>query len=120
MMSNMMYRTDSGAALNQYFNPYVQGVALQSHRSPVGENVRFVDLYDLFTPGNSQSILSSDGSHPTQAGYNQIANAWYASLVYGAAYWTGSQDTNWNTVNGTSTNWAMDRGLTTGPAKITH
>ena len=32
------------------------------------------------------------------------------SLVYGQAYWTGSQGNVWNTVNGSSTNFDLDAG----------
>lgn len=110
LMSTMMYRTDSGAAINQYFNPFVQG-AVYNH-TLAGENVRFVDLYSLFSPGDSQANLSADGIHPTQAGYNQMGNAWYHATVYGAAFWTGELGGSWNSVAGADTNWAMNPART--------
>lgn len=106
--TSLMYRVDAaGAAANTYFNPNLPEVVF--NHVLAGHNIRFLDLYTLFTPGNSQAILSSDGVHPTQAGYNQMADAIYQSTVYGAAYWKGGQDGSWNTVNGSNTNWAMDR-----------
>ena len=46
-----------------------------------------------------------------------MANAWYNSIIYGAAYWTGAQNSTWNTVSGSSTNWAMDRCADDRPAE---
>jgi len=119
LATNLMYRSDGSGAvfnlINTYFNPFVQGVVY--NHVLAGQNVQFVDLYGLLTPNNStypdNPYISSDGIHPTQAGYNRMGDILYSSTVYGAAYWTGSQGENWNTLNGTSTNWAMDSALTT-------
>ncbi len=115
LATNLMYRTDVGTYINTYFNPYVQGVVY--NHVLAGQNVRFVDLYTLLTPGNStypaNPYISSDGTHPTQAGYNLMGDIFYSSTVYGAAYWTGTQGGNWSTLNGTNTNWAMDSARTT-------
>jgi autotransporter-associated beta strand protein len=115
LATNLMYRSDVGSYINTYFNPYVQGVVY--NHVLAGQNVQFVDLYGLLTPNNStypdNPYISSDRVHPNQAGYNRMGDILYSSTVYGAAYWTGSQGGNWNTLNGTSTNWAMDSALTT-------
>jgi len=107
--ATLMYRNDVGSYQNTYFNPYVEGVVYD--RVLAGEDVRFLDLYTLLTPANAiTNVLSRDGVHPSQAGYNMMADAINRSITLGAAYWTGSQDGNWSTVSGgTSTNWAMDR-----------
>ena len=117
LATNLMYRTDVGSYVNTYFNPYVQGVVY--NHVLAGQNVQFVDLYNLVTPGNSLTNIGSDGVHPGQAGYNLMANIIYNSTIYGAAYWTGSQDGNWNTLSsGTNTNWAMDAARTTDRQKL--
>jgi len=110
IVGSLAYRTDVGAAQNTYFNPYVPGIVY--NHVLAGQDVRFLDFYTLLSPGNSTNILSSDGIHPTQAGYNMMANAWSESTIYGAAYWKGGQGGNWSTVNGTDTNWAMNRAGT--------
>ncbi len=79
--------------------------------------MRFLDLYNILTPGDSQSILCPDGIHPTQAGYDMEANAWSESLLYGAAYYKGGNNGVWSSVNGTTTNFAVDSGLTTDRQK---
>ena len=112
IVSNLPYRTDVGAFVTGTFNPNVQATVY--NHVLAGQNVQFLDLYTLITPGNSLANISSDGIHPTQAGYNLIANAWYHSLAYGSAYWTGTQDGTWGTVTGgNATNWAMDAARTT-------
>jgi len=120
LATNLMYRTDVGTPINTYFNPYVQGVVY--NHVLAGQDVRFVDLYTLMTPGNStypsNPYISSDGIHPTQAGYNLMGDIMYHSTVYGAAYWTGSQNGNWSTLNGSSTNWAMDSARTTNRGRL--
>jgi len=115
LATNLMYRDDGAGAvfnlINTYFNPYVQGVVY--NHVLAGQNVQFVDLYGLVTPGNSATYISRDGIHPTQAGYNLMGDILYSSTIYGAAYWTGAQGGDWSTLNGTSTNWAMDSARTT-------
>ena len=116
LASNLMYRSDVGSYINTYYNPYVQGVVY--NHVLAGQSVQFVDLYNLITPGASLTNLSSDGVHLSQAGYNLMGDIMYHSTVYGAAYWTGNQDGNWNTLNGgTNTNWAMDAARTTDRQK---
>ena len=110
--TTLMYRTDVGSYQNSLFNPYVEGTVYDHVLA--GEDVRFLDLYTLLTPGNViTNVVSKDGIHPTQDGYNMMADAIHRSIAYGAAYWTGDQGGNWGTVTGgTNTNWALDRSGT--------
>ncbi len=110
IVGSLAYRNDVGSYQNTYFNPYVPGIVY--NHVLAGQDVRFLDFYTLLSPGNSTAILSADGIHPTQAGYNRMADAWNESILYGAAYWKGGQSGNWSTVNGTDTNWAMNRAGT--------
>ncbi len=115
IVTSLMYRTDIGASQDTLYNPYVQGIVY--NHALAGQNVRYLDLYNILTPGDSQSILSADGIHPTQAGYDQEANAWSESLLYGAAYYKGGNNGVWSSVNGTTTNFAVDSSLTTDRQK---
>lgn len=112
IVTNQMYRTSAaGSLISTYFNPYIEGIVY--NHVLAGQNVQFLDLYTLVTPGNSTAYLS-DGIHPTQAGDNIIADAMYQAIANGAAYWTGNQGGEWGTVTvGGGTNWAMDVSRTT-------
>ncbi|NBW96298.1 MAG: PEP-CTERM sorting domain-containing protein [Planctomycetia bacterium] len=107
--TTLMYRSDVSTYVNTYFNPYLEDV-VYSHVL-AGEDVRFLDLYGLITPGgNGTNVLSSDGIHPTQSGYNAMADAFARSITHGAAYWSGDVNGNWSAVvGGTNTNWTSDR-----------
>jgi fibronectin-binding autotransporter adhesin len=107
--TTLMYRSDVSTHVNTYFNPYVEDV-VYSHVL-AGEDVRFLDLHSLFTPGDDGTpVLASDGVHPTQAGYNAMADGIQRSITFGAAYWSGDVNGNWGTVTGgTNTNWSLDR-----------
>jgi len=107
--TTLMYRSDVSTHINTWFNPYVEDV-VYSHVL-AGDDVRFLDLHGLITPGdNGTNVLSSDGIHPTQAGYNAIADVIARSITYGVAYWSGDVNGNWSTVaGGTNTNWTLDR-----------
>jgi len=107
ILSTIVYRGDNSgsysAGLDAYYNPAIGGVAF--NHVLAGQSVRYLDLRTII---NYPADISSDNIHPTQTGYDKMANAWHHSLIYGAAYWTGSQDGVWNTVNGSASNWAMD------------
>jgi autotransporter-associated beta strand protein len=116
ILSSIAYRGDGGgsysAGLDATYNPLMGDVVF--NHVLAGQNVSFLDLRNIMS---YPTDMSSDTIHPTQAGYNKMANAWYQSIAYGSAYWTGSQGSNWSTVNGSSTNFAMDRALTTDRQK---
>lgn len=107
--TTLMYRADVSTHVNTYFNPYVEDV-VYSHVL-AGADVRFLDLHSLFTPGDDgTAVLASDNVHPTQAGYNAMADAIQRAITYGAAYWSGDVGGSWSTVTGgTNTNWSLDR-----------
>jgi autotransporter-associated beta strand protein len=107
IVSTIGYRGDGSgtysAGLDAYFNPAVSGIVF--NHVLAGQSVRYLDLRNLI---NYPADIGSDLIHPTQDGYNKMADVWYQSLVYGAAYWTGHEDGNWNTPNRNQSNWAMD------------
>ena len=119
LASNLVYRGDNngtfGAYFVTYFNPLVQGV-IYNHVL-AGQNVQFVDLYDLITPNNSLANIGPDVIHPTQAGYDLMATAIYNSTIFGAAYYTGAVGGTWDTISGSSTNFDMDASLDTDRGK---
>ncbi len=115
ILSTIAYRGDTGVdgtnpslGLDATYNPLMPGIVF--NHVLAGQNVSFLDLRSII---NYTADVGTDHIHPTQAGYDKMANAWYTSLVYGQAYWTGSQGSVWNTVNGASTNFDLDAGLTT-------
>jgi len=114
LVSSLMYRTDVGASQNTYYNPSVPGIVY--NHALAGQNVRYLDLYSLLSPGDNPNILGSDGIHPIQAAYDKEADAWSQSLLYGAAYYKGGNNSVWSSVNST-TNFAVDSGLTTDRQK---
>jgi lysophospholipase L1-like esterase len=57
------------------FNSKVPGIA--SAVRAAGCNVTFVDLHRAVP----QAYLSDDGDHPSSAGYDKMADAWYAALA---------------------------------------
>ena len=107
ILSTVPYRGDHSGSyssgLDAYFNPAIAGIVF--NHVLAGQSVRYVDFRNIL---NYPADVSSDLIHPTQDGYNKMADIWYQSLIYGAAYWTGNQDNLWNTVNGNSSNWAID------------
>lgn len=50
--------------------------AIVERRTAAGSHVRLVDMYAIGT-----ERLSSDGIHPTQAGYDMMADIWYPAVV---------------------------------------
>jgi fibronectin-binding autotransporter adhesin len=112
LVSNLAWRTGVGPSINSRYNPFVPGMVYNLVLN--GYHVRFVDMYGVMSPNDSNANLSSDQIHPSQTGYNLMADTWWKSLAYGAAYWTGNQDGFWNTITPTaSTNWAMDHPRST-------
>ena len=116
IVSTIAYRGDNGgiygAALDAYYNPTIANTVF--NHVLAGQNVSYLDLRNIMS---YPTDFSSDNIHFTQAGYDKMADAWYQSIAYGSAYWTGNQDNVWSTVNGSSTNFAMDRALTTDRGK---
>jgi autotransporter-associated beta strand protein len=111
IISSICYRGDDGGAysagLDPYFNPLICGTVF--NHVLAGQSVGYLDLRSIM---NYPSDIGSDNIHPTQAGYNKMAGAWYQSMIYGSAYWTGNQNGVWNTINGNSSNWALDGART--------
>jgi hypothetical protein len=111
IISPVCYRGDASGSYSQgldaYFNPPV--CALVFNHVLAGQSVQYLDLRSIMS---YPTDIGSDKIHPTQDGYYKMAGAWYQSVIYGAAYWTGRQDNVWNTVNGNSSNWALDAGRT--------
>ncbi|MBS0659089.1 MAG: autotransporter-associated beta strand repeat-containing protein [Verrucomicrobia bacterium] len=111
IVSNLAWRTTVGGSINARYNPFVPGLV---HNLVLnGLHVRFADMYSVLSPGDSNANLSSDQIHPSQTGYNLMADVWWRSFALGAAYWTGAQDNAWNTLlpDGSS-NWASDHPRT--------
>ncbi len=121
LVSNLFYRTQTttdgsgntvkvGDLQNTYFNPAIPGVVY--NHVLAGQHVSFVDNTAV-TPNDSTVNIGSDGTHPLTSGYTIMATAWYNVLAFGSAYWTGSQDGQWSTVNaGGATNFAQNYPLT--------
>ena len=107
IVSTICYRGDDSGAysagLDAYFNPAI-GNSVFNHVL-AGQSVGYLDLRSVM---NYPTDFGTDHIHPIQSGYDKMAAAWYQCLLYGAAYWTGSQDNLWNTVNGGASNWAID------------
>jgi autotransporter-associated beta strand protein len=112
ILSSICYRGDGGGAysagLDAYYNPLINGVVFDHVLA--GQSVSFLDMRNIIS---YPADIGPDNIHPTQAGYDIMANAWYQSIAYGSAYWTGTQGGVWNTVNSGSTSWDMDASLDT-------
>ena len=56
--------------------------ALVSSRTSAGHHLLLVDMYQAFTATSSyKTTLMGDGLHSNQAGYNKMADTWYAALA---------------------------------------
>ncbi len=108
LVGNLFYRPDAGAYSNAQYNPRLPGVVF--NHVLAGHHVSFVDLWSAVTPGDSTALMGgADLTHPSLAGYPAEGNAFYKALAFGSAYWTGSQDGQWNTVTtGHATNFAQN------------
>ena len=51
--------------------------ALVQARAGAGKHIALVDMHTGFV---TATMLSSDGVHPNQAGYNHMGDVWYAAL----------------------------------------
>ena len=56
------------------FNSYIPGIV--DSKVEQGKNVYFVDTYSDLTFDDLE-----DGVHPTQEGYNKVANSWYDGII---------------------------------------
>jgi lysophospholipase L1-like esterase len=65
----------SGASAVMTYNAAVPGVVMQ--RAMQGKHVIYVDQ---FTGFQTSTMLSSDGVHPNQTGYNHMGDVWYAAI----------------------------------------
>lgn len=121
IVSSILYRGDDGGAyagtpngptgfVNLY-NPYIPGLVYQAVLA--GEHVSYVDMYSIITPNNSLANIGPDLVHPTQGGYDLMANAWYSAITTGQAFFTGNAGSTWNATGGNTTSWAMDYQRTT-------
>lgn len=115
--TSLFYRPDSGPNINAYFNPLIQGVVY--NHTLAGQHLAFSDVYTAVTPNNSSALMGPpDQTHPSVAGYPVMGDVLCNSMVYGSAYWTGSQDNQWSTVTaGNGTNFAYNYQLTTDRQK---
>lgn len=120
LLGTLFYRTQTtnnngttvkvGDLQNMYFNPGLPAVVY--NHVLAGHHVSFVDTSSV-TPGNSTVNIGPDGIHPLTSGYQILAGTWYNVIAFGSAYWTGSQDGQWSTVNaGGATSFAQNYQLT--------
>ncbi len=100
-----------GDLQNTYYNALLPGAVF--NQVLAGHHVLMADLYSAVTPNTDISNVGPDGIHCLTTGYNLMANVWYNALAFGSAYWTGGQDNQWSTVNGSATNFAQNYQLTT-------
>ncbi len=116
LIANLFYRTQTttnasgqtvlvGDLQNTYYNPAIPGVVY--NHVLAGQHVSFVDTTAV-TPNNSTVNIGGDGIHPLVSGYQIMAGAWYNAIAFGSAYWTGSQDSQWSTVNAGQSNFAQN------------
>lgn len=77
LLANLLIRTDDAAKNAQHttFNTFVPGIV--SNQVSLGREVYFVDLHSRV----SSSGLSSDGLHPNQSGYDDIAEGWFDRIA---------------------------------------
>ncbi len=100
-----------GDLQNTYYNALVPPMVY--NHVLAGHHVSMADLYNAVTPNNAFGQVGPDGIHALTTGYNLMATCWYNALAFGSAYWTGSQDNQWSTVNAGATNFAQNYQLTT-------
>ena len=115
IVSSVLYRGDGGGAAGNgivtLYDPLIP--ALVYSRVLAGEHVSYVDTASLITPGNSLTLLGPDLIHPTQAGYNLMANAFYQSVTTGQAFYTGAAGVALNAGGSGSTSFDLDYKRTT-------
>ena len=120
VVSSIIVRTDQNrkfadgingvGGFNNLYNPLIPGLVYQHVLN--GEHVSFLDLANIL----NESDIGPDQVHPTQAGYNKMADAWYASITTGQAFYTGAAGGTWVTTTGGTTNWAQNFQRTTAGA----
>ena len=64
-------------ARGQAYNAFVPQIV--TRYDTLGNNVLFVDMHAALQ--NTGLYISGDGIHPTTAGYDRMAQAWYAALT---------------------------------------
>jgi fibronectin-binding autotransporter adhesin len=105
VVSSILHRTDNSGqtsvGVQTYYNPLIPDLVYA--QTLAGRRVIFVDMYSKITPGNSLSLISSDGIHPTQTGYNLMAEAWYTAITAGQAFYNGGVNGTW-----ASSSWTQD------------
>ncbi len=108
VVSNLTYRPDAGAYSDAQYNTRITGVVF--NHVLAGHHVSFADVWSAVTPNDSTALLGPpDQTHPSLAGYPKEGDAFYQALAFGSAYWTGGQDSRWNTVTaGGATNFAQN------------
>ena len=120
VVSSILVRTDANrkfadgingvGGFNNLYNPLIPGLVYQHVLA--GEHVSFLDLANLI----NESDLSPDNVHPTQAGYNKMADAWYAAITTGQSFYTAAAGGTWTNTAGGTTNWAQNFQRTTAGA----
>ena len=120
VVSSILYRGDaggvSGAGIVRNYNPYLPSLVYRHVLA--GQHVSYLDLYGLITPGNSLALISPDLVHPTQAGYNRMANGWYSAITTGQAFYTGNAGPVLTASGGGQTSFAMDFQRTTDSGAV--
>jgi len=73
-------RTDGTNQAVQRYNDAIP--ALVTARANMGRHIVLVDMYAAFTSNaNYKNALLGDNLHPNQAGYDRMAEIWFAALV---------------------------------------
>lgn len=115
IVSSVLYRGDNGGGAGNgivnLYDPLIPALVYQ--RILAGEHVSYLDAAALLTPNKSLAFVGPDLIHPTQAGYNLFANAWYQSVTTGQAFYTGKAGAAWNAGGNGATSFAMDFQRTT-------
>jgi lysophospholipase L1-like esterase len=72
-------RTDGTNQAVQTYNAAMPG--LVSSRTGMGRHLVLIDMYGAFTKdADYKTSLLGDGLHPNEAGYERMAETWYAAL----------------------------------------
>ena len=73
IVASLIPRNDSNEATSVSYNALIPGLVAQ-HQA-LGQKVYFTDMHSLLTTADL-----SDTVHPNQAGYDKMADGWYAAL----------------------------------------
>ncbi len=77
IVSSLNPRTDSFEAAQDQFNDAIPGIV--QAQVDLGRKITFVDMHDDF--GTAPADFSSDGVHPSPAGYDKMATIWLPAIT---------------------------------------